>query len=500
MISMFRFRLYYIYMKKQVTNINVTYEDHMFKYLCKLEDNQSRIINQWSYSNGYFYPKYQDVHIERNVNNWEIVQNNNGYDNLPETTSVSKVTLFIPDYSVNTYIPNIEYIFSVGLKIENQYVSLFEKIINPLDLLPVSRKMRVNGENYYQQYEVECINPYSLVYSDEWKSFREEVCGELDGTNISEQYICISLHPIYFSQDSDNLYYKHEECNGSFNMISIATNEYLKLKLTNNTDKFLENNVPHFKAEISFNKEYNGDLSDYLRETYGITEYEINWELVIADENNIYKNINSNTGPTTQFIFEKYISDKTTYEYNELCFENSDGWKEGIHIVASASINYGDGEINLISEKSPFTLQLLEFFTQSKYIPCINLQELNMNVYNINTINEIATTEVKTISPNESKTGIITPVFYRAHETNDIIIHPEVNEIISINLDSYKYKVDRFILRIEGVNYNEYGRVSSGVLFKVNGGSLPGNVIDGTYYILDYESNLVTTGKYKYVK
>ena len=92
------------------------------------------------------------------------------------------------------------------------------------------------------------------------------------------------------------------------------------------------------------------------------------------------------------------------------------------------------------------------------------------------------------------------PVRLNLVNTNDIIIHPEVNEIISINLDSYKYKVDRFILRIEGVNYNEYGRVSSGVLFKVNGGSLPGNVIDGTYYILDYESNLVTTGKYKYVK
>lgn len=496
MISMFRFGLYYIYMKIQDSNINIIYEDHLFKYLCRLENDQTKIVNRWSYDNGYFYPKDQDTHIVRNVNEWNIIHSHSEY-NLPETVSMAKITLFIPDYSVNTYISDVKYIFSASLKIENQYISLFEKIIDPLDLLPVSRKMRINGENYYQRYEVECIDPYSFIYSDDWKNFREDVCGELDGTNVSEQYVCISLHPVYRVDDS---YHKMEECVGSFNMISIIKNENLRLQLTTNINEFLGDNVPFFKSEILFNSEYKGNLNDYIKETYGIDKYEINWELVIADKDNIYKNIKATTDPLNFFIFEKYMQNQSSYAYNELCFENSDGWKEGIYVMASAVINYGEGEISLMSDKFPFTLHMLEFFIQSKYTQCINLQNLNMNIYNINPVNEIVISEVKTISPNDVKSGIITPVFYRAHETNDIIIHPEVNEIISINLDSYKYKVDRFILRIEGINYNEFGRVSTGVLFKVNGGSLPGNITNGTYYILDQESDLVTTGKYKYVK
>jgi hypothetical protein len=73
-----------------------------------------------------------------------------------------------------------------------------------------------------------------------------------------------------------------------------------------------------------------------------------------------------------------------------------------------------------------------------------------------------------------------------------------VTENICINLDAYKSSVDRFYIKIEGTSYSEVGRTESGVIFKVQGSLLPGTVTSGTYYILNEDADLVTTGKYKY--
>jgi hypothetical protein len=47
------------------------------------------------------------------------------------------------------------------------------------------------------------------------------------------------------------------------------------------------------------------------------------------------------------------------------------------------------------------------------------------------------------------------------------------------------------------MNFYEIGRINSGIIFKVIGTNLP--AIDGIYYILNGEGELVTTGKYSIV-
>ena len=54
-------------------------------------------------------------------------------------------------------------------------------------------------------------------------------------------------------------------------------------------------------------------------------------------------------------------------------------------------------------------------------------------------------------------------------------------------------------MQIEGCVFEQIGVNQYGVLFKVIGSSLPNKITDGTYYILNEDSVLVTTGKYKYV-
>ena len=76
--------------------------------------------------------------------------------------------------------------------------------------------------------------------------------------------------------------------------------------------------------------------------------------------------------------------------------------------------------------------------------------------------------------------------------------HPRFTENICINLNQFKAKVDRFILQIENTNFVEIGRIASGVIFKIIGTSLPGDLTEGTYYILNEDGEGITTGQYKY--
>lgn len=101
-------------------------------------------------------------------------------------------------------------------------------------------------------------------------------------------------------------------------------------------------------------------------------------------------------------------------------------------------------------------------------------------------------------SQTDSKANIVQPVFFKSRDLANIIIHPEVTENICINLDAYKAKVTTFYIKIEGIVFPEMGRIEAGVIFKVQGNLLPGKTAGGIYYILDQDTNLVTTGKYTY--
>lgn len=100
--------------------------------------------------------------------------------------------------------------------------------------------------------------------------------------------------------------------------------------------------------------------------------------------------------------------------------------------------------------------------------------------------------------PDNSKANIIMPVFFKARDTQNVIIHPAVTEVIALNLDMFKSKVSTFILQVEGQPFTEIGRSDSGVLFRVVGNMLPNALTEGTYYILNENGDMVTSGHYTY--
>ena len=100
--------------------------------------------------------------------------------------------------------------------------------------------------------------------------------------------------------------------------------------------------------------------------------------------------------------------------------------------------------------------------------------------------------------PITYKSSVIKPVFFKSQELGHISIHPSISERICINLDRYKGKVNTFIFNVEGVNFIEVGRTSTGVIFNIDGGYLPKSKKVGTYFIMNENSEVITSGKYTY--
>ena len=63
-------------------------------------------------------------------------------------------------------------------------------------------------------------------------------------------------------------------------------------------------------------------------------------------------------------------------------------------------------------------------------------------------------------------------------------------------MDAYKNKVETFILKINTANFYEIGRINTGIVFRIVGSNLAEQEQQGTYYILNENGELVTTGNY----
>jgi hypothetical protein len=289
---------------------------------------------------------------------------------------------------------------------------------------------------------------------------------------------------------------------GAQNSIRLFDNkeEFLNLELTTNVLRKMKNcEHPSFILNLNFNDFYKGSLDEYLLETYGIADYTIKYELVIADEDDVYSMCESSE-----------LKSQTSYKFTKSDingFENGRGWKYGINVIGSVEIKKDQESVmTLISNKLPLSEEIFKYFIKTNYflddigqrINNVNLDNVNMNLININAVNKTENKIVKIDRPVDNKANIYQTLFYRVVDSISITIHPNVNENVCINLDQYKHLVDRFILQIEGVKFIEIGRIKSGIIFKVIGGRLPKKAQTGKYYILNQDFDMVTSGKYIY--
>lgn len=481
------------------TNINITGNDHVFPYMIEYDVSKYESNDPISYT-------INDKRIDIFTDNIKYVKHENDWiktDDWGEKHNidinyykVSKITLYFPIHSVDTYAKPY-YALTTNTWINGKYVYLGTFIFDRSQALATQKITQSQSHSYYECIEFQIVDPRDIIYSDSWKEFRHEVCGEQlfgDDININNtgSQLNITLYPLKKIGDT---YIMHDDWNGGQNSIDITIG--IEDMMSLNISKFFDESGINIKCDTIFNNVYEGSLNEYIIETYGVENCKYNYELIVKDDNTIYTDKNggilSKNIDNISCVFNR--SDLKQYKI----FDNWDNWRDGMSIVCSLNITKDDKDIlYLISNEIPINMELFKYLVGEQKLFYINLKGVDMNCYNINAVNKIVNEVVYVDDQNDSKSNIIQPVFIRTKDVTNIIIHPEVTENICINLDAYKSKVSSFSIKIEGQIFNQIGMISKGVIFKIIGSKLPNIKKEGIYYILNEDAELITSGKYIY--
>lgn len=234
---------------------------------------------------------------------------------------------------------------------------------------------------------------------------------------------------------------------------------------------------------------WNDLIVKTLEEEFGVDGLTVECEIIIRDNDNIYITKRLDTGVDNQAFLPKDLNDGT--------FTDNSQYMEEMYLQAQITVYEVGRDVFTILRSHPHPLTP-EFF--SMMLEKENLIEIpqDMVIEKPRFINRTIQRVYEMTAKTDSKSNIIQPVFFRTRDLANIVLHPAVTENICINLDAYKSQCSAFILKVEGVYFSELGRTASGIIFKIQGSLLPGQTNSGIYYVLDENSELITTGKYSY--
>jgi hypothetical protein len=483
-------------------SINVTGNGQTFKYLIEYlnaadhSDGQDIRWEQVDNDNVHLFEG--DTMYYRDKNEWyhtDFTGMSNQY--VPEYTDVSTIRIYIPEHSIDTYSKNAKYAITANTWINGRKINLGTSIFRSIDTLATLDVIKEGNNSYYEYIDMGIIDPYDIMYSDRWDTFRKNVCNEPLNINNTGSLLNVSL---YIIEEYENKFIMRDGWIGGYTVFNICneTTEYMKLNLSPSLSPL------GWKFNLVLNSQYDWLLT-YLYETYGlqkISHDNIAYEIVLKSKDAIIPGPKIGYTGLEQimswdWIIGYNISDRKGF-YN--VFNSWNNFEEGWSVVGSLNVTIEDDEIiTVVSNPIPLTQEVFKYFVKSKTKTTKILDKSDMEIINYNVVNKIENKIVQIERPDNSKSNIIQPVFFKVKDTEKLTLHPAVNENICINLDDYKSKVKEFKLQIEGCEFKQIGVNQYGVIFSVVGTSLPNKVKEGTYYVLNEDSILVTTGKYKYV-
>lgn len=437
-------------------------------------------------------------------------------DYIPEKIKSRKIIFRLPWFKIDNYIPT-DYIIKFTTWIAGVEVIIGQYLISRSQYL-ASPYIIYKEERYAELVEMDIIDPWSLIYEDEWKSWRTRICGEQDNINNAGSPLNVTIIPVY---DEGNKYNITTGANiGASNIVLSDKSDFLGLNLE------FKKNTSEISASLVYNKSYS-DILEYLSETYLMeiddNDVSASYSLIITGKEESIDVLN----PKIQNLesWEAWLDTLTPEErqreeakgYDISWIESADfsksefgisdwsDYKDGLFLscifeLFEGPVSDNDPIFSIMSNDVPLTPDIYKYLiiTDLDKTP-ININNVSMLEYTIHAVNKIDKKVIQVENAKDYKSNIIRPVFFRAHNINDTILHPEVSENICLNLNAYKSKVDMFYLKIEGVVFPEIGRNHSGVLFKIQGNLLPHKIEEGILYVLDNHKELVTTGNFKYI-
>lgn len=477
-------------------NLNIVSGDNKFKYIVEYKptntvetDNLALCRNDL----GFFFHNNEHTNVLHNKNYWEECKEASIKEYVPTSYVIGDFKIYFPRFSVDTYEKNVYYVLTLNTWIADTCIYLGSVVFRRNDAVAIESGMKTFlNERYYECISIKIPDPAYIIYDDDWKEFRKNICNEktendtqLNNTGSS---INITLTPVRKIGDT---WIKLEGYDSAQNAVSIKNdvkNTFMQAELKFNSSE------RNFVCNLIYSDFYD-NLSEYLYETYQMrteqtkdNQFQMQYGLVIRDRENAYK-----------YITHTYTEPKEndTFVFDEFSYENWDDFCEGLYanVLIIIKIN-GNDSLVLTTNSVQITQEIYRFFiTQNNIAKHINLNEINMNVNKLDVVNIIKNEIVTVERPNDYKANIIKPVFVKVQEADAIRLHRSVVENIVINLDAYKNKVDEFTVKIGESNSTEIGRINSGVVFKIAGSGLPEDST-GLYYVLNQDGELVTTGNY----
>lgn len=510
--------------------INIKGEERTFSYLLEYNKNIKSVKTNQSIKwyldvtskcirlydeNIEFYRYGNDWYNTRDIQLWKN-------DYVAESTKVSKLTVYIPTYSIHKYVKGIKYMLNVNTWINGVKIDLGSYLFKQTDTYASPKSVIKKGNNeYYECIDFDIIDPFDLMYSDgegSWADFRQNVCFEPKGLNTTASFLNVSL---FIVKEYDGRYMMHGDwLGGCTNFDTSNLDSSLSLNLSINNDPL------GFCFKVKMNEVYN-DLIEYLAETYFYSSNSsdlpfdhnsIKFELVLKNKDSAvlgpkisYYNKN---GSSEYGCFKQLMEFHKLNEYNdivknedefnidrsgvELFFSKWNIFEEGWNLVGSMTIYHKDEKyemLNIISNELPITQEVFSKFINGGTEKIIDINDMKIETYNI--VNKIENKIVKLDRQfDSSKSNIVQPVFFKSGSLNSLTLHPMITETIAINLDSYKSKVNKFILQIDNCKFEQIGANNYGILFRINANTLPLISKSGIFYVLNENLELITTGNY----
>ena len=490
------------------TNLNITDGNHQFRYILEYIDDKFYSEKPLKYiqnDNGIFFVGKENddpekegyINTVKELNYWSPAISGFVTGFTPVTYNISSFNLYFPRFSVETYERNVKYVLSINTWIRGKYVYLGSFVIDRSNCLAIGTGPKTFfNDKYYEYVRLETIDPYYFIYGDEWAEFRAQVCGsQATATNDGGSNLNITFCPVEFVDGKWIKLTGYEESQSAM-LITTNVDDYLSCSISSNVDNPVV--VPRISAKVNFNQTYeqsNEGLTKYMYETYSLTPDQVDTRFVcvVKDKENAYRYIEHK---------EEGFNQSDTFVKDEFKFDSWSDYKEGMSISVIYMITprgTEDEEWIVISSNTIFLDQeLFKFFVGKNPFNSVKLNNIDMNNININAVNKVFSQVIQMERPDDYKANIQKPVFVKVQPVGNITIHPAVTENIVINLDAYKNKVRVFSIKIKDQLFLEIGRIANGVIFKIVGSKLEFDkgTATGTYYILNDEGVLVTTGNY----
>lgn len=485
-------------------NINfITNDGNVFRYVVGIEETKK--------TTSFFCENIsEDMSI---ITNYELSHIKIVNDVVPLTIN-DKINcgscilkVYFPEYKPELFVDDMNYLVEVFLNIEQHKVLLHSGIHTFLENVANETIFRQNETDYYEYFPILIPSPYEILFGDDFDGFRQAI-GDIR-ENITSSVINIVITPL----DDQKQIHSYVNFGTTCLQINNGDDNYLKPRLgTNVSEPFAQ---PLFQIDWKFNSLYeqtDEGMHQYFKETYFIEDYVIAYEFLVYDkETNVYKD------------FVEY--DLSAGKHYELDYESCIlGWEMlNFSLIARCNIQFIardeyekmlaeneqralDGRpdyvpeflLELSTQEYSITPEVYKYFAQQSVVNNIDFGKQKMNNYTFNIVNKVNKQVVQLERPTDYKANIIKPVFYKVRDLGMLNINPEVTENICLNLDAYKSKTKYFFIQIEGVIFNQIGSISAGIVFNIVGNKLPNRVGEGTYYILNSDKEMITSGKYKY--